>query len=78
MVHSRALPPLLQSPDPDRALTVFAHSELCEHMVERLGGPDALRAATGLPISPYFSATKYLWMYENVLEVGAGVGDMDA
>ncbi len=57
---------------PDHVPTCFAPSELCEQMVERLGGPDALRAATGLPISPYFSATKYLWMYENVLEVGLG------
>ena len=33
------------------------------------GGVDAFRSVTGLPISPYFSATKYLWMLENIPQV---------
>lgn len=37
------------------------------------GGADRFRERTGLPISPYFSATKLLWLMKNVpgLEVAA-------
>ncbi|EFJ47782.1 hypothetical protein VOLCADRAFT_91722 [Volvox carteri f. nagariensis] len=53
-------------------------SELCDKLAAVHGGRDAFRAVTGLPISPYFSATKYLWMYENVPEVRAAVDSGDA
>ncbi|GLC44941.1 hypothetical protein PLESTM_001667100 [Pleodorina starrii] len=53
-------------------------SELCDQLAAAHGGRDAFRAITGLPISPYFSATKYLWMYENVPEVRAAVDRGDA
>lgn len=33
---------------------------------KRLGGQDALRYKTGLPLSTYFSATKLAWLFENV------------
>ncbi|CAM9406876.1 unnamed protein product, partial [Sphacelaria rigidula] len=41
------------------------------------GGADRFRERTGLPISPYFSATKLLWLMKNVpgLEVAAVKGD---
>ena len=32
------------------------------------GGADAVQAATGLPLSPYFSAAKLAWILENVPE----------
>lgn len=36
---------------------------------------DALRKVTGLPISTYFSAFKWLWMIENVPAVAHAVAD---
>lgn len=30
------------------------------------GGADRFRGRTGLPISPYFSATKLMWLLDNV------------
>lgn len=36
---------------------------------------DALRKVTGLPISTYFSAFKWLWMIENVAAVADAVAD---
>ncbi|KAG2452152.1 hypothetical protein HYH02_003184 [Chlamydomonas schloesseri] len=53
-------------------------SELCDHLATVFGGADAFRSVTGLPISPYFSATKYLWMLENVPQVAAAVESGDA
>ncbi|PNW84172.1 hypothetical protein CHLRE_04g224150v5 [Chlamydomonas reinhardtii] len=53
-------------------------SELCEHLSRVFGGVDAFRSVTGLPISPYFSATKYLWMLENIPQVAAAVESGDA
>ncbi|GLI71029.1 hypothetical protein VaNZ11_016146 [Volvox africanus] len=53
-------------------------SELCDRLAATHGGRDAFRSVTGLPISPYFSATKYLWMYDNVPEVRAAVDSGDA
>ncbi|GIM04542.1 hypothetical protein Vretimale_9090 [Volvox reticuliferus] len=53
-------------------------SELCDQLAAIHGGRDAFRSVTGLPISPYFSATKYLWMYENVPAVRAAVDSGDA
>ncbi|KXZ50423.1 hypothetical protein GPECTOR_16g597 [Gonium pectorale] len=53
-------------------------SDLCEQLCAAHGGRDAFRAVTGLPVSPYFSATKYLWLYDNVPEVRAAVDGGDA
>ncbi|CAM9310998.1 unnamed protein product [Ascophyllum nodosum] len=41
------------------------------------GGADRFRERTGLPISPYFSATKLLWLFKNVpgLREAAQQGD---
>ena len=39
-----------------------------------LGGQDAVRGVTGLPISTYFSASKLRWLMENVPEVREGRG----
>lgn len=48
--------------------------ELCSRMEEQLeGGRDHFRATTGLPISTYFSAFKWKWLYENVPDVTAAV-----
>jgi len=38
-------------------------SETCRALIER-GHQDAVRAATGLPIDPYFSATKLAWILD--------------
>jgi glycerol kinase len=43
-----------------------------------LGGKDRFRPITGLPVSTYFSAYKFLWMYENVPNVKASVDSGDA
>eukprot|EP00850_Spirogloea_muscicola_P004527 SM000019S05071 [mRNA] locus=s19:777378:781010:- [translate_table: standard] len=45
---------------------------------ELAGGRDHFRRATGLPISTYFSATKLLWLLENVPAVKAAVDSGDA
>ncbi|MDR0591772.1 MAG: glycerol kinase, partial [Bifidobacteriaceae bacterium] len=40
-----------------------------DEQVERLaagGGPDRFRQITGLPLNPYFSATKIAWILDNV------------
>ena len=37
----------------------------CDALATRLGGQNALRAATGLPINPYFSASKIAWLIRN-------------
>lgn len=46
---------------------------ICERWVCLLGSKDALRPVTGLPISTYFSAFKWLWMMENQPAVAAAV-----
>jgi glycerol kinase len=43
--------------------------ELVLDCIERVGGVDRLREKTGLPISTYFSAVKFQWMYQNIPEV---------
>lgn len=46
--------------------------DIC-HKLTAVGGKDRLRARTGLPIVPYFSATKLKWLMENepkVMEAG--------
>eukprot|EP00775_Hariotina_reticulata_P008277 gene8277-8464_t len=45
-------------------------SEICHKWEKCLsGGKDHFRPVTGLPISTYFSAYKFQWLYENVQEV---------
>lgn len=39
---------------------------VCAGVEAAHGGRDAFRAATGLPVSPYFSAYKMRWMLDNV------------
>lgn len=41
-------------------------SELAASFAAKLGGQDALRAKTGLPIVSYFSALKLVWLFQNV------------
>lgn len=48
--------------------------ERCDEMARARGGPDRFRARTGLPLSPYFSATKIRWILDNV----PGAGDAAA
>lgn len=48
-------------------------SEICARLKEELGGQDYFRPVTGLPISTYFSAFKYLWFYENLPAVREAV-----
>ncbi len=38
----------------------------CAALSKKLGGPDALRPKTGLPIVPYFTASKLAWVLGNV------------
>lgn len=38
---------------------------ICEEL-KRKGGIDRFRAKTGLPIATYFSASKILWVFDNV------------
>jgi len=40
-------------------------SSICSKL-EASGGKDRFRSVTGLPISPYFSATKLMWILDNV------------
>ncbi|CAM9602905.1 unnamed protein product [Discosporangium mesarthrocarpum] len=42
------------------------------------GGIDRFRKRTGLPVSPYFSATKILWLFENVPGVRSACESGDA
>ena len=41
-------------------------SALAASFAAKLGGQDALRAKTGLPIVSYFSALKLVWLFQNV------------
>ena len=41
-------------------------SQLAATFVTKLGGQEALRPKTGLPIVSYFSALKLVWLFENV------------
>ncbi|NOZ56818.1 MAG: glycerol kinase GlpK [Calditrichaeota bacterium] len=40
-------------------------ADICKRLADR---EDVIRAKTGLPLDPYFSATKILWLFENVPE----------
>eukprot|EP00591_Stephanopyxis_turris_P010983 CAMPEP_0195511574 /NCGR_PEP_ID=MMETSP0794_2-20130614/3845_1 /TAXON_ID=515487 /ORGANISM="Stephanopyxis turris, Strain CCMP 815" /LENGTH=545 /DNA_ID=CAMNT_0040639201 /DNA_START=218 /DNA_END=1855 /DNA_ORIENTATION=+ len=40
--------------------------ETVHNLTESLGGPDALRSITGLPLSTYFSGVKLRWVMDNV------------
>lgn len=46
-------------------------SAICSAWEERVGGRDYFRPVTGLPISTYFSAFKFQWLYEHVPAVRA-------
>jgi len=48
-------------------------SEVVQALRDKLGGQDAVRGVTGLPISTYFSASKLRWLTENVPEVRDGL-----
>ena len=48
-------------------------SEVVQALRDKLGGQDAVRGVTGLPISTYFSASKLLWLIEHVPEVRSPV-----
>jgi glycerol kinase len=39
---------------------------LCTAIASRNGGPDCFKHKTGLPVVPYFSATKLAWLLDNV------------
>ena len=41
-------------------------SGICEMLSSQPGGKDRLRAKTGLPIAPYFSASKLMWLLDVV------------
>lgn len=53
-------------------------AELCEKMEQELGSKDFFRPVTGLPISTYFSAFKFKWLYDNVEVVKQAVDAGDA
>lgn len=48
-------------------------SDVVQALRTELGGQDAVRGVTGLPISTYFSASKLRWLMENVPEVREGL-----
>ena len=50
---------------------------MCDAIASRLGGPDCFRHKTGLPVVPYFSATKLAWLLDHVtgLREAAEAGD---
>ena len=48
-------------------------SEVVQALRAELGGQDAVRGVTGLPISTYFSASKLRWLMEHVPEVREGL-----
>ena len=48
-------------------------SKVVQALRDKLGGQDAMRGVTGLPISTYFSASKLRWLTENVPEVRDGL-----
>ena len=52
------------------------HTNPRQALAQRLGGKDALRATTGLPLAPYFSASKLLYLLDTVdgLRAAAEVG----
>jgi glycerol kinase len=49
--------------------------DLCKQFEEDLGSKEYFRAVTGLPISTYFSAFKFKWLYENVEAVKKAVDE---
>jgi glycerol kinase len=44
-------------------------AKICKSVASALGGVDALRERTGLPLDPYFSGSKVRWLTENCKEV---------
>ena len=51
---------------------------IVDNIVDNVGGPDAFRHITGLPISTYFSGLKMRWLLDNLPEVqkAANEGDL--
>jgi len=47
------------------------NADLVENLAKQVGGVNKFSDKTGLPLSPYFSATKLLWLRQNVPEVQA-------
>ena len=45
------------------------NAELVDNLAKKLGGINIFSEKTGLPLSPYFSATKLLWLRENIPEI---------
>lgn len=53
--------------------------EIAQRLSARFGdGKEHLRALTGLPIVPYFSATKLVWLFENVPGLREAAADGNA
>eukprot|EP00596_Hydrurales_sp_CCMP1899_P010061 CAMPEP_0119053936 /NCGR_PEP_ID=MMETSP1177-20130426/74741_1 /TAXON_ID=2985 /ORGANISM="Ochromonas sp, Strain CCMP1899" /LENGTH=584 /DNA_ID=CAMNT_0007034019 /DNA_START=163 /DNA_END=1914 /DNA_ORIENTATION=- len=40
-------------------------ASICDNLAQ-VGGKDRLRSKTGLPIAPYFSASKLMWLLDNI------------
>jgi len=51
--------------------------KVCERL-QNLGLEDRIKSKTGLIIDPYFSATKLMWLYENVDKVYRALNDESA
>jgi len=49
--------------------------DICHRLQKEYGSKDHFRAVTGLPISPYFSAFKMMWMIENSPKVRDAVAE---
>ncbi|KAA0160544.1 hypothetical protein FNF27_01476 [Cafeteria roenbergensis] len=50
----------------------------CDAVAAKVGGVDGLRERTGLPLAPYFSASKLAWLLEHVEGVRAAVESGEA
>jgi len=53
-------------------------SPYCEAVAERVGGVDGLRERTGLPLAPYFSASKLSWLMDHADGVADAIRSGDA
>jgi glycerol kinase len=50
---------------------------ICERLIES-GLQARIKASTGLPVDPYFSGTKLIWLYENNIEVKKAIDEGQA
>jgi len=48
-------------------------SMICDNLIAKYGSKEKFRSICGLPISTYFSATKLMWLIQNVPEVSKAV-----